>query len=95
MILSQTISSFNDNYWRQNHSSSPYAEQGINYEDYQAAYEVGHEGCDRYFDKSFEEAEFELQRDYEAVLAQQGVTGLDWNSVKDAARDAWNEARTT
>ncbi len=30
-----TISSFDDNYWRENHRSRQYIEKGANYEDYQ------------------------------------------------------------
>lgn len=89
------IASFDDNYWRQNHSSRPYTEKGANYEDYQLAYHTGHEGCDRYFGKSFDEAETELKRDYESLLAQKSGTGLAWDKVKDAVRDAWDQAGTT
>jgi hypothetical protein len=89
------ISTFDDNYWRENHSSRQYIEKGGNYEDYQLAYQTGHEGCDRYLGKSFDEAETELKRDYEALLAQKSGTGLAWDKVKDASRDAWDQAGTT
>ena len=90
-----TISSFDDNYWRQNHSSRQYIEKDANYEDYQLAYQTGHEGCDRYLGKSFDEAEAELKRDYESLLAQKAETGMAWDKVKDAAREAWDRAGTT
>lgn len=75
-----TLSNFDDNYWRQNYSSRQYVEKGANYEDYQLAYQTGHEGCDRYHGKSFEEAETELKRDYEALLAQK--VEQDWLGIK-------------
>ncbi|WP_103670896.1 hypothetical protein [Pseudanabaena sp. BC1403] len=90
-----TISNFDDNYWRQNYSSRQYIEKEANYEDYQLAYQTGQEGCDRYLGKSFDEAETELKRDYEALLVQKSGTGLDWNKVKEAVRDAWDQAGTT
>ena len=90
-----TIASFDDNYWRQNYASRQYVEKGASYEDFQLAYQTGHEGCDRYFGKSFDEAEIELKRDYESLLAQKSGTGLAWDKVKDAVRDAWDQAGTT
>lgn len=89
------LSNFDDNYWRQSYSSRQYIESGSSYEDYQLAYQTGHEGCDLYLGKSFDEAEPELKRDYEALLAQKSGTGLAWNKVKDAVRDAWDQAGTT
>jgi len=50
---------------------------------------------DLYFGKSFDEAEIELKRNYESLLAQKSGTGLAWNKVKDAVRDAWDQAGTT
>ncbi|PZO38861.1 MAG: hypothetical protein DCF19_15420 [Pseudanabaena frigida] len=91
----QTLSTFDDNFWRQNYHSCLYVEQGMQYEAYQPAYQTGHEGYDRYPGKSFDEAEAELKRDYEAALAQQNATGLNWDRVKDAVRDAWDQAGTT
>ncbi len=90
-----TIANFDDNYWRQNYGSRHYVEKGATYEGYQLAYQIGHEGCDRYFGKSFDEAEPELKRDYEALLAQKSGTGMAWHKVKEAVRDAWDQAGTT
>ena len=90
-----TIANFDDNYWRQNYDSRHYVDKGANYEDYQLAYQTGHEGCDRYLGKSFDEAEAELKLDYEAILAQKAETGMAWDKVKDAAREAWDRAGTT
>ncbi|MBD2189940.1 hypothetical protein [Pseudanabaena mucicola] len=90
-----TIANFDDNYWRNNYGSRQYVEQKAKYEDYQLAYQIGHEGYDRYLGKSFDEAETELKRDYEALLAQRSGTELAWVKVKDAVRDAWDQAGTT
>ena len=92
---SSTSTNFHDDHWRENYSSRPYVEEGTPYADYQPAYQTGHEGYDRYLGKSFDEAETELKRDYEAILAQTSGTGLEWNKVKDAVRDAWDKAGTT
>jgi hypothetical protein len=91
----ETPITLDDQYWRQHYSSRPYTEMGASYEDYESAYQVGHEGYDRYPGKSFDEAEAELKHDYEVLSAQDGGTGFDWDKVKDAARDAWDQAGTT
>lgn len=65
------------------------------FDDSQLAYQIGHEGYDRYLGKSFDEAETELKRDYGALLAQTSRPGLEWDKVKDAVRDAWDQSGTT
>ena len=79
----------------QSSTSTNSSEKETPYADYQPAYQTGHAGYDRYLGKSFDEAETELKRDYEAILAQTNGTGLEWNKVKDAVRDAWDKAGTT
>jgi hypothetical protein len=91
----QILTPFNDDYWRQNYTDRPNFKPDSPYEDYQLAYQIGHEGCDRYSGKSFDEAETELKGDYEAMSALRSGKGLDWDEVKDAVRDAWDQARTT
>lgn len=91
----KTPVNFNDNQWREIYSSRPYMPKDGQYEDYQLAYQIGHEGCDRYTGKSFDEAEIELQRDYEAISAQKDGMGLSWDTVKEAVHDAWDQAATT
>jgi hypothetical protein len=84
---------FDENYWRQNYSSRPYIEKDAQYDDYQLAYKTGHEGYDRYPGMSFDEAENQLKQDYDN--SQKGNTGLTWDKVKDAVRDAWDQSGTT
>jgi hypothetical protein len=88
-------SKFNDVYWRENYSSRPYAVKGSKFEDYEAAYEVGHESYDRYANQSFEEVELSLRQDYESYCAKHGYTRLPWDQAKHAVRDAWDQSGTT
>jgi len=83
----QTFADFDNYYWQQNYRFRPYIENGASYEDYQPGYQTGHEGYDRYAGQSFDEAETELKRDYEAIAPM----GLAWDKAKDAARDAWDQ----
>jgi hypothetical protein len=88
-------SSFNDSHWRENYGSRPYVKEGSRYEDYQAAYQVGHEGCDRYPNQSFDEAESQLRQDYESLCAKHTTSAMSWDLAKPAVQDAWDQAATT
>lgn len=65
------------------------------YEEGDSAYRTGHEGYDRYPNKSFDEIETELQRDYEAIAAETGEERMAWDEVRESVRDAWDRAATT
>jgi len=90
----QTPSAFDDSYWRQKYGAYPHHEKGTCYEDYQSAYQTGHEGYDRYSGKSFDEAETELKCDYEK-LAQKSGMRVPWKKARIAAREAWDQAGTS
>lgn len=81
-----------DAYWREEYSRSPYFEDGVAYETYQPAYRTGYEGYTRYPGKTYEEAESDLQRDYEK---SRGDSPLPWYKAKDATRDAWYRVDNT
>lgn len=89
--------SFDQEYWRQNYPSRSYFSKDTNFEAYQSAYKVGHEGCDLYTGKSFDEAESELKQDYDNLSASEvsNRKALPWEQVRDAVREAWDQAVTT
>lgn len=93
--MNMQSTSLNNVYWRDNYSSRPYAVKGSKFEDYEAAYEVGHESYDRYANQSFEEVELSLKQDYESYCAKHGYTELPWDQAKHAVRDAWDQSGTT
>ena len=80
-----------DSYWRDNHSSRPYA-SGSNYDEYRPAYGYGVDALTRYPDRAFDDVEPELQSGWNN---QRGDSSLDWNSAKHATRDAWQRASDT
>ncbi len=53
-----------DNYWRDNYSSRPYVSTGQSYDDYAPAYRYGADAYSRYPNRSFDEVEPELSRDW-------------------------------
>jgi hypothetical protein len=78
-------------YWRDNYSKRPYYESGRKYDDYLPAYRTGWEGRAQYGDRSFDEVEVELSRQYEL---SRDPASIDWATGRHAARDAWNRIDT-
>jgi hypothetical protein len=76
-----------DAYWRDNYSSRPYVTQGASYDDYAPAYRYGWDSYSKYPDRSFDEVEPELSRDWGTA---RGRSSLEWEHAKHASRDAWH-----
>lgn len=75
-----------DAYWRDNYSTRPYA-SGSSYDDYGPAYRYGVDAYSRYPDRSYDELEPELGRDWNSA---RGSSSLEWEKAKHATRDAWH-----
>jgi hypothetical protein len=76
-----------DAYWRDNYSSRPYVTSGATYDDYGPAYRYGVDAYSRYPDRSFDEVEPELGREWHGA---RGGSSLQWEHAKHATRDAWH-----
>jgi hypothetical protein len=76
-----------DKYWRDNYSSRPYIANGSTYDDYGPAYRHGVNAYSRNPDRSFEDVEPEMSRDWGHA---RGTSKLEWEHAKDASRDAWH-----
>lgn len=76
-----------DTYWRENYTSRPYTQPGATYDDYQPAYRYGLDSYSRYPNRSFEDVEPELSRDWGTA---RGRSSLEWENAKHASRDAWH-----
>ena len=81
-----------DNYWRENYSSRPYVTSGAKYDDYKPAYDHGVDAYSRYPDKSFDDVESDLGRDWGT---RRGSSSLEWDNAKHATRDAWQRLSDT
>lgn len=75
-----------DAYWRDNYSSRPYA-SGASYDEYEPAYRYGLDSYSKYPNRSFDELEPELGRDWPNA---RGRSSLEWERAKHATRDAWH-----
>jgi hypothetical protein len=77
-----------DNYWRTNYRSRPYATSaGRDYEFYQPGYRYGYEAANRHLDKDWTEVESDLSSDWSRYEHRGTST---WEQIKDAVRDGWN-----
>jgi Glycine zipper len=73
-------------YWRNNYSKRPYAETGVDYDQYGPAYQYGWESQAHHEGKKFDEVESHLARDWDRV---RGSSKLGWAHAKPAVRDSW------
>ncbi|WP_435021436.1 hypothetical protein TA3x_002373 [Tundrisphaera sp. TA3] len=81
-----------DAYWRDAHRERPYAQAGTSYDHYRPAYQYGWESRGIHADKSFDEVEGDLGRDWDS---RKGSSSLTWDHAKHAARDAWDRVDHT
>lgn len=80
-----------DAYWRDNYSTRPYAAADRDYEHYRPAYRYGWESRARLGNRSYDEIEPELERDWDTYRAQDtSRSGLAWSDARHATRDAWH-----
>ena len=80
-----------DTYWRDNYSSRPYV-QGGTYDDYGPAYQYGVNSRTKYPNRSFDDVETDLSRDWSNA---RGRSSLEWENAKHASRDAWQRVSDT
>jgi hypothetical protein len=78
-------------YWRENYSSRPYANSAT-YDEYRPAFGYGVDAYTRYPDRTFDEVEPELGRDWNS---RRGSSSLEWDRAKHATRDAWQRVSDT
>lgn len=76
-----------ESYWRENHATRPYARKDVGFDEYQPAYRTGVESYNRNPNRSFDEMEPELSRDWTRA---RGNSSLEWEHARPAARDAWD-----
>ncbi len=76
-------------FWRDTHSTRPYATSAFSYDEYAPAYRYGWESYNSRGDKgqTFQSAEGVLGQGWDKA---KGASRLVWDQAKDASRDAWN-----
>ena len=76
-----------DNYWRSNFASRPYARADRGYEAYQPGYRYGFESAKRHAGRKWNEVESDLRSGWDRYEHRAQST---WENIKDAVRDAWD-----
>jgi hypothetical protein len=77
-----------DNYWHENFTSRPYALGPDFYERFRPAFRYGFESGQHHMGRTWEEAEPDLRRGWEAY-PHRGTNPAAWEEIRDAVRDAW------
>ena len=75
-----------EKYWRTNYRDRPYA-AGRDYDFYRPGYRYGYEAANRYQNRSWNDVESDLARDWSSYEHRGTST---WEHIKDAVRDAWD-----
>jgi hypothetical protein len=76
-----------EQYWHEQHMNEPYYDAAYSFEDYLPAYRAGWEGRTRFPNRSFEEVERDLEREYSW---NRGGSRLLWQDARRAMRAAWD-----
>jgi len=77
-----------DTYWRSNYRTRPYAsDAGREYDYYRPGYRYGYEAANRYQNRSWNDVEADLSRDWSSYEHRGTST---WEQMKQAVRDAWD-----
>ena len=77
-----------DNYWRENFATRPYA-TGRKYEEFQPAYQYGYESGLHHLGRTWRDVERDLRTGWDKFEGK-GPLGAAWENVKDAVKDAWH-----
>jgi hypothetical protein len=73
-------------FWAENFRNESYYDPAYTYDDYSPAYRHGYGGRGRYQDRTWDEAEKDLESNWDTV---KGQSRLGWDKAKHASRAAW------
>jgi hypothetical protein len=76
-----------EDYWRKNYSSRPYAGQNRDFEYWKPAYRYGYDSANRYQGRRWDEVESDLRSGWNNYEHRGTST---WEQIKDAVRDGWD-----
>jgi hypothetical protein len=78
-----------DEYWRTNYRTRPYAANATDYEGWRGGYRYGYDAANRYKGRDWNDVEPELSRGWHSYEHRGTST---WEQIKAAVRDAWDRA---
>ena len=83
----ERIGTDEERYWREHHSTQPWADENSSFEHYAPAYRTGYEAVEKYAGRPYHEIELDLARDYEKNDANPAVP---WDRARPAVKAAWD-----
>ena len=78
-----------DRFWRDRYAQESYHDPELPYGEYQSAYRAGYEGYGRYPGQTYEQAEAQLESDWEGG---KGDVAIAWHKARHAVKAAWQRA---
>lgn len=75
-----------DEHWRDRYQDEPYYAEGMDYEDYSPAYQLGAQTRLESGESNFDEVEDDIAAQYDDI---RGDSRLDWDRARHAARASW------
>jgi hypothetical protein len=78
-----------DEYWRSNYASRPYAGSRRDYGYWQPAYRYGYESAQRYRGRNWDDVENDLRTAWDTYPHRGGARST-WEDIKAAVRDGWD-----
>ena len=76
-----------EDYWRKNYSSRPYAGQNRDFDYWKPAYRYSYDSANRYQGRRWDEVESDLRTGWNNYEHRGTST---WEQIKDAVRDGWD-----
>jgi len=76
-------------HFKREYRNSPHYSSERDWNDYEPAYQYGYDTYGQHRGRRFEEAEPELQRDWDRTRAQNN-SRLEWDDARYAVRDGWH-----
>lgn len=76
-----------DEYWRTNYASRPYASGSADYDRFRGGYRYGFESAGRHSGRNWNDVESNLSSEWNKYEHRGNST---WEQVKDAVRDGWD-----
>lgn len=76
-----------ENHWKEQHASQPWASNGLGYELYALAYRTGYGAATQHAGKRYEEIESDLAFEYQKANP---ASGLPWDRARPAVKAAWD-----
>lgn len=78
-----------ENYWRTNYNTRPYASADRSFDHYRPGYQYGYESAQRFRGRNWNEVEQDLSSGWDSY-EHRGDNRSTWEQIKHSVKDAWD-----